>query len=349
MQNSILKNEKRIFIRCATKPFFGLGHFKRCLTLAKELKNYHYNIIFLIHKNPFVIDELKKNNFCYKIIKNNFSLKEESSFISKYVNEFDIVIVDIKNFSEKLTHKLKNNKINTLLIDDAWTKNAYSNLVVNPTGIKKYHKYKKIYKNTKIFSGLDYYLIENEFIKNRKKIASIIKKKKYDVIISIGGSDINGVTLQIVNSILFLKNIKIKIIAGPFAYHLKKLKRLEQCHSNIVLIQNTNKIWKEFKKADLVLSNSGNTLHELVAQNIPSIYIAADEHQIPYGEFFARKHFGIFLGLWKDLDQNIIRNSVITFLENKSVRIKSVSSTKNIIDGKGTQRISKIIDLFLKN
>ena len=44
----------------------------------------------------------------------------------------------------------------------------------------------------------------------------------------------------------------------------------------------------KFKKGDLVISNSGNTLYELAIMHIPSMCITSFKHEIPYANAFSK-------------------------------------------------------------
>ena len=63
-------NSQNITIRCLTKPHYGLGHFRRCLTLAKDFKKKKYTIHFIIDSNVFVEKELMSNKILFTNISN---------------------------------------------------------------------------------------------------------------------------------------------------------------------------------------------------------------------------------------------------------------------------------------
>jgi len=338
-------NSKTIVFRCITLEHLGFGHFNRCLTLAKELKKYNLKSHFLITKNEKVIKKLKSNEFLYTILPFNTNIHNESKKISSFMldNRFSILILDMREFGEKITRELQEFSFKIIMIDDAWTKKAYADIIFNVTNISKYHIYKKINKNCKIYTGGKYFIMETYFHKNQKNIKTIKPKKTYNIIISIGGSDPNNVTYLILKSIIGLSNIRIKIILGPYYKKMKEISKLIKNHPYNQIIISPSKIGYEFKKADIVFSNAGNTLFELASQNIPTISICADEHQIPYSKKFNSKGFGIHLGLWKKIKPKKIQNSLITTLNDAKLRKKISKSGSRIIDGKGVQRIAKKI------
>ena len=72
---------KKLLIRCATESIFGLGHFKRCLTLSKELKKFNITSEFLITKNTFIENELKKHKIGFHKISKFTNPDDEISLI----------------------------------------------------------------------------------------------------------------------------------------------------------------------------------------------------------------------------------------------------------------------------
>ena len=105
--------KKKLCCHCLTEPKTGYGNFKRCLTIAKELRSNKISTIFIIDKNQQISNELKKNRFKYIIIPET-SKTHQDVFISKFMtkNKISTLILDVRQYGESLSKKLKtNNKI----------------------------------------------------------------------------------------------------------------------------------------------------------------------------------------------------------------------------------------------
>lgn len=323
----------------------------RSVTLAEALRKKHHKIIFLINDNLFGINEIRKRKFEFKKIPNFLSKKHEVEYISKLMNSksWKSIIIDMREYGEIISKYFMNKKLQIILLDDAWCKNAYANIIINGTTVKNYLQYKKINKKSKIFVGPKYWIINEQFQKNKKNLSDIISKKKYQVFVSVGGSDSHGLSLLILNSLLAISNIFITVIIGPFFKDEKKLRLISKNYESVRTIKSPIKIWNEFKKADIVISASGNTLFELSVQRIPTIAIVAEPHQLPYAKFFSSKGFCINLGTEDKLNSTKILNTVVSLLINHQKRKKMCVSAKKIIDGKGLIRVVKVIENSIKN
>ena len=299
---------KPIVIRCIADDTKGFGNLKRCLILAGVLKKNH-KILFIVDNQRSAIKELKKKKLQFIIKPQTLPLSSEGSFITKIMRSInsEIVIVDMREFSENITKQLKDYPIKSILLDDAWCKNAYADVIFNGTLVLRYHNYQKKNKNCKIFVGTKYFIINQEFLKKRKKTTDITDKTKYEIVVSMGGSDPDDLTFFVTKSLLHLKNVKLKIILGPLYSKHAKLATIIKNKRNVQIISSPSKIWEKFAKADLAISNAGNTLFELAVLKIPTICIAAVEHQIPYAKEFARKGFAVNLGFWKNVNKQNLK------------------------------------------
>ena len=327
-----------VLIRCITKKESGFGHLRRCLILSKQLQKKKYSIQFAIDNNKNAKKLLKQHDFSYFQFKNDMGLKKEYATLRKIIKKknFDIIILDARERNESLSKFLINDSIFSIVIDDAWGKYAHANLIFNPTISKEFHKYIKTKNNNKIFHGVKYFITDENFSKSKKKLNSIKKKNRYNITISMGGSDYDGLTYFLTKALLDLKNINIKLIIGPYFSNYKKLNTL--LNKNIQIINAPKNIWNIFLKSDVVISNAGSTLYELSIQKIPTIYIATEKHQTNYAKEFEARGFGKYLGYKNKITSNQIKSNLELVLDDANLR-KDMVKMNTIIHGNGSKVI----------
>jgi len=341
---------KKIVIRCITDKSKGFGNFTRSYTLAKSLRNLEYQIVFIINNNKTVIKKLQKSRIGYRIIPKNFTYTTEWRFINNLMNSMNskLIVIDMREYAEYLSKKLLGKNFKVVLIDDAFCKKAYADIIFNGTIPKQFHNYKIINKNVNLYLGPKYFLASDEFEKSKKLINEICKKKKYNVLISMGGSDTRNLTLFILKSILKLHDIQITVIIGPLFKNTKKI--LELSHKkNIQLKFAPDKIWKEFQKADVVISKSGLTLYELALLNIPAICIVGFKHEEPNAQSFMKKGCIINLGMYNMVKREQIQKTLRRLLDDTIKRKKMCKKAEKVIDGKGLKRSIQIISKIYEN
>ncbi len=339
---------KQIVFRTITEQSKGYGNLNRSITLATALRKLGYDIIFLIDHNINASLELKKRNFFFrttpKFKSKNYELKYLADLLTR--NNWNIIIIDMREFSEKMSKYLEKKNLKTIVLDDAWCKNVYSNIIINGTTTKNFHKYKKINPNAQVYTGPRYWITDENFMKAKKLASEIHRKEKYNIVVSLGGSDPRLLTIQIVNSLLRIDSVIITVIAGPF-FNNKFLEKIPSSN-RIKMIHSSTRIWTEFHKSDLVISAAGNTLYELCVQGIPTICIPIVKHQIPYAEYFSKKGFSVNLGYDNKINDKTLHKTVTDLLLHYKKRRQMAEASKKIIDGKGLARVVAIIDRFLK-
>jgi spore coat polysaccharide biosynthesis predicted glycosyltransferase SpsG len=288
--------------------------------------------------------ELKKRKFHFITIPNSKHLFQKTKFLINFLqkNQSDLCIIDMREYGEKISKTLFTKNFRTALFDDAWCKKIYSDIVFNGTNVKEFQNYKTINKKSKIFMGTKYWILDKNFQKFAKKTKSIKQKKSFTIIISIGGSDVFNLTTTILKSIISIEKIKIFIIIGPFFTHHKKLRNIIKSNPHITLNSSPTKIWKLFSKADVAISNGGNTLFELSCMGIPTLCIPTMKHEIKYVQVFSSQNFSYGLKL-RERNLFAIQSSLLKILNDTKLQKQMCSSGKKIVDGQGLSRVTKII------
>jgi len=340
---------KKICCRCLTESKTGYGNFNRCLIIAESLKKKFIETIFLIDNNIHVITELKKRKYTYFIIPQIIKKSNENIIITKFMISKNIstIILDMRQYGEFLSKQLKKNNQKIILFDDIWSKKIYADLFFNSTNIKTLENYNRINSSTKVFLGLKYWPMDKSFLKYRKKLIDIKKKKFLKLVITMGGSDYDNLTYDILKIVRDIDRIHISVILGPMYTKHSKLKTLIQTRKNINLIKSPKSFLNELSKADIALTNGGNTLFELIALRIPTISVPSFKHEIAYAKKFSEQQCIINLG-FKQKNKKKIHSILNQVICDVKLRKNLFYSTNKIIDGNGVIRISNNISKFLQ-
>ena len=334
----------KITIRCLTNPSKGFGNFSRCLNIAKSLNQKNCLISFVIDENEFVINELKKHKFDFVSIPLSKSIFDKTNLLKNYLkqNNSNLCIIDMREYGEILSKKLLNYNCKIVLFDDAWNKQVYADIIFNGTNVKSYHNYNIINKDSKLFLGPKYWIIDKNF-KIFSKRSSLIKvKKKYSILITMGGSDKFNLTTRTVKSLMKINNIHISIIVGPFFSHTETLMKIISSKPNVTLYESPPKIWKIFSSADIAICTGGNTLFELACMGIPTLCIPSVIHEIKYAEEFKLQKFSLNLAL-REKNMKHIKSTILNLISDIKLQKKMCISGQKIIDGKGLSRVTKEI------
>lgn len=181
-----------------------------------------------------------------------------------------------------------------------------------------------------IYCGSEYVILNPEIDRFRK-----IRKKVSDVIISLGGSDPFGMTVEVVKQIS-KTNLSVQVIIGPDFEYRKELDEVN-IHKYPVM-QNVPSLIEEFSKFDFAITGGGVTCCEANACGIPCIIIANAPHEMHTGTFMERKGGAIYAGSYEGWNKELINN-----IESMEIEKMSKAGMKNF-DTKAIERIFSIIE-----
>ncbi|SHI41591.1 UDP-2,4-diacetamido-2,4,6-trideoxy-beta-L-altropyranose hydrolase [Clostridium cavendishii DSM 21758] len=312
-----------ILIRADGGEGIGMGHIMRTLCLAKALAE-SFNVSYVCNKDEKY--DAGKN----KVISEGFNvyeidnLKEEEELLNL---DAKLLIVDKYNVNNEYFKRLKEKFI--LVYFDDNNELAYYDVDIiinqNPHGqVLKYNAK----NNTKLLIGGDYTLLREDFLKSSPiNIENNIK----DILITVGGSDDNNLTAQIIKQ-LKDRNFNLHIVIGPGFKHKDNLKLTSS--NNIYFYENAN-MCELMKKCDIAISSCGSTLYELSYLGVPTIGVVVADNQIRCGKYMNEREVIIL----KDINEVLEGVKAM----NYEKRLKIHNNMIKLIDGKGVNRLKNII------
>ena len=306
----------------------GLGQVYRSLNLAKEIKKFNKNILFIT--NELITKELVKPLFHCKLF-SEINLKTDM-----IISKNDLVIIDKHEETHKKLNYFKSNSNLTIGIDYIGKgKKLLSkgiNILYPHSGITGKNSY----------SGFQYSILDPSF----KKSGSIkIRKQVKSLVIMQGGTDSHCFIPNIIDSISQLNSqLKITIIIGPIGYNKKLQKSIDDSNLSIKVKRNIKFMHKELARHDIAITGGGMTLLELSKLGIPSIIICTEKFETETASLLSKSGFGINLGYYEKLSNQKIKNAISKLIQDHKLRTEMNSIGPKIIDGNGTKRVCKLIE-----
>jgi UDP-2,4-diacetamido-2,4,6-trideoxy-beta-L-altropyranose hydrolase len=275
--------KKVIKIRVDSDDKIGLGHLYRTIAITQIL-NSDFDFHFF-SKSQSTIQLLEGYNF-------NFTQIDCEQIFLQTLNTDDIVIIDGYEFKSEFELQIKKSGCLLICIDDLNDHHFFADIIINH-GVRFKEKDFKVQPNTKIFLGLKYILVREEFLaKSSNKY--IDRNKLETVFISFGGTSNFSIVESAINAFERLNFKKINIVFGNINdYESVKLK---YDHINCFTGMNPNEIINLMCSADLAFLPASTILLESFCVGLPIISGWVAENQNFSLSVFENKNMVINLG-----------------------------------------------------
>lgn len=321
----------------------GMGHIIRCMALYDELIKNNVECIFVSKKDKVVEGYFKYKKVRY-ILMEARELDGEKIEIKNIIKNYntDVIITDSYNMNEEYLFFLKSLSRYLVSIDDNYLFDYPSDIVINPNVYAEKKRYSK--KASKYLLGGQYCILRDEF---RERSHKNIKVKVKNILITMGGTDVNNVTPFIIKVIKKIPGINIDIIVGKGFENKDLIEESCKNEKNIDLIYNPKDMRILMENADICISSSGSTLYELASLGVPTLFVIQADNQLRLAEYMEKNKIMINLGWYYNLKEKVLLDEIINIVNNKQIRLKLSSNSTKIINSDGVQNIvKKMIEYF---
>jgi len=323
----------------------GFGHISRSITIAEEFKEQGYDVLFLQKEGGYFRNEIEERFKVFTV--KNFSEEHHASFNEVITeNRIGTVVLDLVESEylklSWLRERFKNLKIVTITLFLFDYKKRYEHLSFFPD--MEFTSDRKINSGNygfHLFAGPEYIVFRKEF----RNLDKQVRKDANKVLITMGGTDPQGISLKVIKALQEFDGLKITLIISKLSPHYKTVQSVVESESatQINLIEKSNNIADLMLEHDIIILNGGLTRYEACLTKTPFIAIAIHKKQFEITRKLTKLGTGINLGLFQQLKEMEIKESVDNLLKNYNLRKQISERMSKIFDGYGANRIFKRI------
>lgn len=344
------KETLNIGIRADGSEIIGLGHIFRTISLANEFKKRNHNLFYFVKKNEIVYDILRNHRYQFVGIDENVGKDDEIVLMNSLLNRFqiDILIGDHQSLDQEYLNKVDRSNRLVVLIDVIRDFSIDADLIINGGIYAEDYKTMAQQYGRNVLLGPKYNLLRKQFLNlPSRKINHSVR----NLLITMGGSDVNNMTIPIIKSLSeLIEDITCHIVIGYSYKNISEIENIAKENNFFELHYNVEHMASLMQLSDVAIVACGTTLYELAATGTPSIGIIQAENQILQANRFADK--GIILLFDGDIvfEKANFKKMVKKLILDKQMRKEMASTGQTLIDGKGSERCyEEVINTYYSN
>ena len=349
----------RITFRVDASPLMGGGHAMRCLALADALALQGASIRFVSATMPNAIAK-RIVDAGHQLVGIAVAGEPPSSAADWHEHvldnetqsaDFDAtqraglgdwIVVDHYLLDRRWHSDARNSGASLLVIDDLANRSYDCDLLLDATfGRDRLDYHGLVPADSNLLIGSLYALLRSEFAGQRE--AALIRRKSFEkvrrVLVSMGTTDIGGVTAKVVDEVLKAgPELALDVVIGASAESLDAVAKLAASDTRITLHVDTREIARLMRDSDLAVGAAGTTSWERCCLGLPAITLILAENQRPGAKALSEAGAVIALDHVDEIAPAL--RAVIKEPE----RISRMSAAAfAIVDGRGTQRVVSAI------
>ena len=330
----------------------GTGHLMRCLALAQGWREAHQGKVTFI-------TQCKSLGLLRRIVEAGFEVKTLSA---SYPDESDLdstlatlnakpsdtwLVLDGYHFDSDYQRRIKEAGHLLLAIDDLNHLGHYhADIVVNQNIYARSLEY-SCEPYTQLLLGTEYALLRQEFTSQdsvQREIAPVARK----ILVTLGGSDPCNQTMKVLRALLSLDipGLEAKIVVGSTNLRLDEIREAaESAESSVAIsiITDAPDMAALMAWADVAVTAAGSTCWELAFIGLPALLIVLADNQTGIAEGLEEAGTAVSLGWHYELSESVIARELGLLLRDSSRRSDMSERGQQIVDGRGSQRVSSTL------
>jgi len=247
----------------------------------------------------------------------------------------DLLVVDSYALGQYWHQKLRAHTKKILVIDDLADRQFDCDILLNQNlGVEEKVYEGRVPRDCKLLLGCNYALLRPEFSETRTKA---LEKRRYNteienILVSLGGSDIDNVTYDILQQLD--SKFNIVVVLGKTSPNIKMIKAYAE-NKNIEVIVDANNMSELMLNADIAIGAGGSTSWERCCLGLPTLLCVLADNQRDAAERLEALGAVIII--------NNLKTDLQLIIENSDYQNIMSNNAKSICDGLGCKRVGSYV------
>jgi len=335
-----------LFIRADASTEIGAGHLMRCLALAQAWKARGGRATFITAcESAGLYRRLVDEGFGVVRVDRSYpdpaDWRVSGDHLAHYSGAW--VVLDGYHFDAAYQCRIREAGHRLLVIDDMAHLDYYCADILLNQNIYAAELTYSCRPETKMLLGVSHALLRREFMAWQSRRGEI-PETALRVLVTLGGSDPDNVTLKVVKALHLLGstgwNWEARIVAGAANPHLGALRReIGLLEDRIRLLADVNNMPELMAWADVAVSGAGSTCWELAFMGLPALLLVLAENQRRVAAAVAAGGAGIDLGAYETISEADMARALEDLMQNAGERRRLSERGRQWVDGRGASRV----------
>ena len=332
-----------VLIRCDASVCTGTGHAMRCLALAQAWQDAGGHAIFaMAESTEAVAQRIVAERMELVLVSQAPGSPGDSDNVITLACQCSAqwVLVDGYIFGADYFAGLHRAGLTLLIVDDDSRADRYlADVVLNQNPQATVKAYPHCAASTRLLLGPEYVLLRREFAK-WKQWERTIRVPARKVLVTMGGSDPDNVTLRVIEALLATSEFEAQVVVGGSNPHLAQLREAMGISTQrLCLVHNAADISEWMAWADVAVAAAGTTAWEMAFMGLPAFLIVLAKNQEPIAKAVVDAGAALSLGSATWATNEGIRKWLRSLTASHEVLHRMSTSGRALVDGRGAERV----------
>lgn len=330
-----------ILIRADASVEIGTGHVMRCVALAQAWQDEGGEAVFaMVKSTPAIVARLSAEGFQHCSVPACAGTDEDAKCTVNLAraHSAEWIVLDGYHFGAGYQELIKSGGRKLLCIDDLGECECYfADLVLNQNLNASEDLYRNRQTSTRLLLGMRYALLRQEFVKWHtwsRDIPALAQR----ILVTIGGSDPNGLTRKLLELPEFPGLISTFVLGGS----AREPPEFQESPA-AELIRDQGDMAQIMARSDIAVICGGGTLWESLFMGCATLSYTRNPVQNEIMEQLDQMGAVVDLGNIDDFERNALGANVAD-LASSSQRRRAMSGLgRQLVDGRGAERVLSLL------
>lgn len=325
-----------VIVRCDGGAAIGLGHVRRCLSVAKALRDREgFGVRFAMNDDALALEPVRAAGFGIDILPPG--VKEIDWLLSLAETHKPVAtLLDIRtDLSAASVMRLKGADTLVAVIDDGSPRRLAADASFYPP-VPQVFALNWEGAEAEPYVGWEWVVLGHE------AMPPFARREggRPRILVSMGGTDPQGLTARAARALAALQpTFDVTVVVGPGA-EARTESEIARIAPRFSMVRSPNDLPKLMSEADLGVISFGVTAYELAALGVPAVYLALTEDHALSASAFERAGMGVSLGVASRVGEGDVGEVVSELLADPAhLRAMGAAGRMNV-DTRGALRIA---------